>query len=720
MHCTLRLLLTATALAGAPAFGQDPVAPASVAWPSGHVLHDTDANGALWASAGTWKARFDGDGARFWAAVGSVGAAPTASFRLARVSHGDAKLPLTAASPARVAQRVTFDRGAVREIFDLRAEGMEQQFLFATLAGQGDLVLEVAVDTALAVERDGTGFALRGEHGSITYGAALAIDAAGARLSLVTTWRDGALQITVPAEFVASAELPLLVDPMIGAPAAVWTSGSQALSSTDIAFDASLGRYYTTYERAFSAVDHDVFVGYLDANMAWQGLLVIDNSIDYWTRPRIATLEAHDTACVVAEKSAAGASPFVVATRRIVGLALQAPSFLGGITGVDYRNPAIGGDASPTGPSRFLVAWERSDTSVNNNEIWFGRMGPDGAPFASTFLGTGIAWKRRVSVSKTCAPVGDPNARWALLYRAEPYQQSAGQLRVSMIRRDGIVYTSTPITGDTPNAGSEWAVSSGASHAAGLVFLATEIRVAAATGRGELIAHAFTGHGNVTVLAADVPLLGGSQDHRNPAVDSDGTRFAVACSARLSATDADLRVRTLALIANQLVVQDSAVPSYSYDFDAAPAICASGKPNAYGMAWTRHTAGANHTLMCQAYNGVGAGSISTRATGCGSVGITTLGVPALGETFTLSLQASAPLTGFFFGQPVNVPIPVCVGCTQGAQGLVLYGTSLPITIPTNVQLVGIVVAAQGFAVDLAGLPCLGQIALSHTVDFRVR
>ncbi len=722
MAPTLKPTLVLAALAGAAsllASQDDPAPRAPMAWPAGVVLHDTAADGALWSAGGNWKARFDRAGATFLAASGNRGPAPQARFQLAGVAFGATKLVLTESAPVRTGDRVTYARGAVREFFDVRADGIEQQFLFTELPGAGDLVLDVAVDTDLAIEREGEGHVLRGTAGEISYGRALAIDATGARLPLAIEWRAGAFRIMVPAEFVAAATPPLLVDPMIGAPVAVWSTGALALSSTDIAFDASLGRHYATFERTFSSVDHDVYVALLGGQMAWVGLLTIDSTTEYWTEPRIATLEAHDTACVVVERSTNGVAPYSIALRRIVNGTVQTPTFLTPVSGVQYRHPGIGGDASPVGTSKFLVAFERWDNTANNNEIWFGRMDASGSPFTTTFIGSAIGFKRRMSISKTCAPVGAANARWGVLYRVEPYQQSTGALAVSMVDRNGVNHTATQITTSTPNAGSQWAISSGASHAAGLVFLATEIRVNA-LGRGDLFGHVFTGHGNVTQLATDLPLIADSADHQDPVVDSDGTRFAVACVARLTSSDADLRVRTYAFAGGQIVQQDTAVPSYSLDFDAAPALCWSGAPNAYGLAWVRHTSGADFKLMAQAYLGVGTGTVSQRATGCGPIGIAWSGSPALGDTFTLTLTSGAPLQGFFFGAPVIAQIPGCSGCTQGAGGLVLYGSALPLLIPRNVNLVGLTLAAQGFAVDLAGLPCLGQIALSNTVDFRVR
>lgn len=698
---------------------QDPAARRDLHWPPGAVLHDVDSHGAVWSSGAAYKARFDAQGMTFWAASGAAAPAPQAQFALKAVRQGAAHLPLCSASPERKGDRVSFARGSLVEFYDVRPEGVEQQFLLHALPGAGELVVEVGVSTDLTVARAEVDHVLHGAHGAIRYGEAIAIDAAGARLPLEVRWQDGAFLITVPETFLAGAQLPLLIDPMVGVATTVWSAGTRDLVGTDIAFDQSLGRYFVVYERVFSATDRDVFVSYLDAAMATPTLLVIDNTTEYWSEPRIAVLEAHDVAAVVAEKSAAGAAPFAIALRRIVGTTVQPPLLLSGITGVHYRHPGIGGDANPNGPSRFLVAYERSDAAVNANEIWFGLLDWDGLSLATTFLGTGISFKRRMSISKTCAPVGDAQARWAILYRSEPYQQTTGTLRVSMVSRGGNSFTSTAITGATPNAGSEWAVSSGIRHAAGTVFLASEIRVNA-QGRGDVYLHAFTGHGNVTLVAGEVLLLAGTADHRNPAVDSDGTRFALSCSARLSATDADLRMRTLALLGNQLAVQDVANVSLSGDLDVLPSLCHAGAPNTYGLAFVRRTSAPSQVVMAQLYRGLGAGALVTRTTGCGAVTLTHSGTPALGETFTLAVQSNAALRGFLVGRPVSQAIAACAGCALGADGVMVLGTSLPLTIPNNVTLVGVVAAAQGFAVDLAGLPCLGQIALSNTLDFRVQ
>lgn len=178
---------------------------------------------------------------------------------------------------------------------------------------------------------------------------------------------------------------------------------------------------------------------------------------------------------------------------------------------------------------------------------------------------------------------------------------------------------------------------------------------------------------------------------------------------------------TLAFVGGQLVQHDSVARSLSLDHDRIPAICAARgfAANTYGLAWTRVTTG-SHTLLAQRYQGVGAGTVAVRNTGCGPLTISTVGTPELGATFTANLQTAAALAGFFFGVPVSLPIGACPGCTQGANGVVLHGTSLPIAVPGNVNLVGLDLAVQGFAIDLDGLPCLGQIALSNTVDFRVR
>jgi hypothetical protein len=711
-----------------PAAGDFTPPAASLVWPAGHVATELGADGAIWAATARWKAGFDARGAALHACVGVGAPDAAATFALRAARAGSSVLPLVDGAPVLSGQRVTFDRGAVRELYELREQGIEQMFVLESLPNRESLVLDVGVASTLQHRHDERGHAFVDARGNgVAYGAAVAIDARGRSVPLATEWTGDALRLVVPGSFLADAALPLLVDPLIGPIGDASGASTLALSATDVAYDASLARWFVCYERAFSATDHDVYVAWLDGAMQPQGVVTIDFTSAYWTRPRVAVLEAHDVAGVVAQVGGAGGTKAEVRMRIVAGAATPtAGAVLTLAAGPfdDHLEPDIGGDADPVAASSFLVAWEHRTSSVNDSTPKFRTVAHNGMTTPTQFLGSGIYFERRMAISKTCGRIGGGTEGWAVVHRIEPYQQTTGQLIAWFVTRAGQLvdvvgpYQFVTITGVTDNAGSEWDVSSPTDHANGRTFLCVERRVDPQNGRGALVGHVLDHVGNV--LATDVPLLGSGTDRRAPGVDSDGARFAVASENRYSATDSDVAVRTIAWSGGQLLTQDAAVVTTALTRDEQPAMCArSGVPNAYGVAWA-HSDATNWRIECQQYRGVGQPTVTTRMTACGGLGISYSGALALGETFTLTIDNQTGFGGFLVGAAVSAPIPGCSGCVLGADGLTLLGSQLQVLVPTNVALVGSMLSFQGARYDPALGPCLGALAFSNTFDVRVQ
>src|SRR5262249_40678038 len=143
------------------------------------------------------------------------------------------------ALPVRNGDVVSYQRKGLVEAYEVRTEGLEQTFTFASLPARGEIALTMAVGTELEVTRQDGGFAFANGLGSFRYGAATAVDAHGSRLSLRTEYANGALTITVPQSFVAEAALPLVIDPMIGTVTTL-TAAVRVLTSADIAYLPSL------------------------------------------------------------------------------------------------------------------------------------------------------------------------------------------------------------------------------------------------------------------------------------------------------------------------------------------------------------------------------------------------------------------------------------------------------------------------------------------------
>ncbi|MCA8977566.1 MAG: hypothetical protein KDC98_22775 [Planctomycetes bacterium] len=700
--------------------------PATLSWPSDRVFTDVPADDTVWATAGDWKAAFTAAGLEFLVASAADAAAVRATFALATVRCGGEPMPTAAARPVLRGQRVSYERGVVIESFDLRADGIEQQWRFDALPTRGALELEIAVGADLAVTPTSGGHLLTTPAAGISYGRATAIDALGNRAALVTEWTGSTLRITVPPSFVAAAALPLVVDPLIGT---VGSTGSsiRELTATDIAADATLGQYYVTYERAYSATDHDVYLAWFDQAMQPQGMLAIDLTTDTWVRPRVATLEMPDRGCVVAQVSTGNQSPFTVRGRLFAGgvqTTVTAPWTIAGTAVVDCLAPDIGGDADPVGPSRFLVAYESQGSSVNNSTAWCRTFDFNGYMLSSQSLPSPIGFEQGIAVSKSCGVHGSGNEGWALVHRHYDYQAVNGKLYAWFVDRTGAIHDPVgttdyvELTGLTLNLGSEWDVSSPTTGQNGPTFLVAETRVNVLTSRGAIFGHVIDYQGNI--LAADVPLAVGG-DRRSPSVDCDGRRFVMANENRYTGGDVDVQVSTLAFLGGQLHQQDTDTVSFDPTADFDPTICAVPVAglNHYGLAWINQTNG-NWTVRARPYLGVAAGGFTVRATGCGNLNTITLGEPQIGHSFAVGLTNVTGLAGFLAGAPVSWTVGPCPTCLQGVNGSALVTSMVQVNVPGDPGLVGVTLALQGWQFDPAGGPCLGQVSLGDTIDFTVQ
>jgi L-cysteine desulfidase len=159
--------------------------------------------------------------------------------------------------------------------------------------------------------------------------------------------------------------------------------------------------------------------------------------------------------------------------------------------------------------------------------------------------------------------------------------------------------------------------------------------------------------------------------------------------------------------------------SGNYEAEVAIASAWSGGGGSvhYGIAWQDFVAPTMHGIHAAVYAGHANGALpSTRTTGCGNLGITITGLPAIGRTISFDQTDSGPLTGFVFGFPAAVPIGVCPGCVLGVDGAVVTNP-FAVVLPPSPGFVGMQFACQAWSF-LSGT-CLGSIALSDTIDFTV-
>jgi len=160
-----------------------------------------------------------------------------------RIARGDAILSRTDGAPTsrRTGKlerdgSVTIAHEGVTERLENAGEGVEQSWSFERApAGRGDLVVSVRASGAAAFTRrtdHGLHFAARSGLG-LRYGTATWVDASGKRTTVVPSFVDGAIVLTVPAEVVSASTYPAVLDPTVGAETAVDTPVSGSSASGD-------------------------------------------------------------------------------------------------------------------------------------------------------------------------------------------------------------------------------------------------------------------------------------------------------------------------------------------------------------------------------------------------------------------------------------------------------------------------------------------------------
>jgi len=275
---TTRFSLRATALvlpvlaAFAAAQGQHPL---PLRLQDAAALHPLD--GELWGIGPDFKAAFRRDEVEFTPALGD--AAPRnfpLTLRTVAIGRGTAGTPVSAATPTATGQRAVYDRGSVIERHDVSKRGIEQSFVFERLpAGEGDLVVRVAIATDLPLTHrgdDGLRFELEGI-GGVAIGAVTGIDARGERIRGSIAFDGAAMELRLPAAFCATAALPLVLDPQIGAVFPV-TSSTQDYQDPELTAPCAPGDVYLcVFEREFSATDRDIRGIRVDADGAVVGSL---------------------------------------------------------------------------------------------------------------------------------------------------------------------------------------------------------------------------------------------------------------------------------------------------------------------------------------------------------------------------------------------------------------------------------------------------------------
>lgn len=615
----------------------------------------------LWARGANWKMCFERGTASFYPFLSS--AAPRTeglAFSVRDVRIGTSFLAFETLPAARGdEQRIEFDRGTLVERYDLAPRLVEQSFHFSELPERGELLLSLDATSELLARRAADGWRFESEHGYALYGPAVALDAAGRRLPLETTLEDGVLSIRVPEDFVQSAVLPLVIDPVL-ASFGIEASPTDALAP-DVSYDAIGGAVLHCWEEIFSASDHDVWADAYDpaGNPLYRGDW-IDATAAYWGHPRSANVGSNDRFLIVAHvvNATTGRVEIWGRMRSRNTALLAAPFKITGASGFDVLYPDVGGDPYPTGPSHFLVTYERVWSFGADHDV-HARLVSEAGTLASAPIqvdGTINTLDTAISVSKS-----NGSDAWNLAWqRRSP--SGGNDILGARVAWDGVVLAPTfpiavgPLDHTAPSASS---------CAQGSARWLCVYEEDFGTDR-DIIASGLDG--SSVLRSANLSVYDGNfvgQDQCSPSVDSDGTHFALAYSELYgnSPIDYDVYVSEVLFNGTSLAVLAAHQPVFQTDGpEVEPAIAAresgqqSQSTHDYALAWHRAPDGvqfASDDIVGAQYRGTNGGLVASYCDGatvtcpCGN-GTSTVGgcpnsVTSAGARLTWSGEPSTTL-----------------------------------------------------------------------------
>jgi len=362
-------------------------------------IHTADADGGveygLWAAGDRYKASFHGD-MTFIPYLGSD--YPTTQslvWRTTSVRVGGTEL-LSGAAPTRshTDYRFEYQHGAVTEAYDVRVEGLEQTFVIHKRpATHGDLVVRGAVAGTLTTPRFDT------SHGELVYsdasgaeilryGEAYAFDASGRKTPITTAQREGVVELTVPAEWLAGAHWPVTVDPLISV---TGVGAGFPHRHVDIVRDEVGNDVMVCFCKGASTSDQDAYVYLMSSSFTGRTLVYSDVTSSWNTEgTACATAGAPRKYCVVFSRRFTSSQGIRCHMHDSNDFNLRT-NVVGVASGSEYNSrPDVGGAEpgttfSPTGQN-FMIVWQRdSSASATNTTTLWGRTLATNGTFGTEF-----------------------------------------------------------------------------------------------------------------------------------------------------------------------------------------------------------------------------------------------------------------------------------------------------------------------------------------------
>lgn len=563
---------------------------ANIGQPIDRVHFDQAEDGDLWARGSRWKMRFGPGGAIYHAAFAYDLPAAELGFSPASISLAGTPLSFEAPREVRSAEdRVELERGSFVEVYELSLGAVEQLFVFEQLPRRGELALRIPLPQVTSAISDEQGLRLQTEVGEVRYSHAVAIDAAGRRSPAPTTFEQGAIVVRVPAAFVSTAQLPLVIDPYI---THTWLDlSTKDCRDPDVVYDSVNDRWMVAFGELFTVGDNDVRVQAIDPNGFVTHDGYIDFSSEHWNKPRIAYLRVESRSMVVGEVGAVGAR--IVRGRAVnpIGANLEFGSklTLSGTQSGEKLAPTIGGDPYSSQPSYFCVAFQRENLqTVPEFEIQYVFVN------SASQLSLGpIAVPSGGSLSDTQPSLSRSNGthRWTLAFtRADP--TTFGDIYACYIDANGVLTPPFGISAFNTSRDSAPSASSPLLQTSRSA-IAFQRRVGFSSQSDIMVVLLENG---VVLNTANISVLEGSGtqglDQVEPSIDSDGNHFMVAYAEAFASNAAfySARITELFLYGNQFGASQPHQEALAFGtLQRVPRVAASRNqfagPNAFTIAF---------------------------------------------------------------------------------------------------------------------------------------